>query len=94
MKGAPLSVAESGGAATAARPRDGLSRYPTRTAPAVPGHVHTRLRPSLAASRLPWPTGEGLPASGLDYVKDQVWPSTGSSQAGSQGVVPAELVLR
>jgi hypothetical protein len=55
---------------------------------------HTRLRPSLAASRLPWPTGEGLPASGLAHVRDQVWPSTGSSQEGSQGVVPAELVLR
>jgi integrase len=39
-------------------------------------------RPSLAASRPPWPTGEGLPASGLDHVREL----TGGTQ-------PEDLVL-
>jgi hypothetical protein len=35
-----------------------LSRYPTRTAPAVPGHPHTRARPPAAATNPPrWRAG-------------------------------------
>jgi hypothetical protein len=94
MKGARLAVAESVGAATAAPAGSGLSRYPARTASAVLGHDPTRLQPSPAVTRPPWPTGKVPPASGLDHVRGQGWPSTGSSQAGSQGVAAAETVGR
>ena len=92
MRGARLPVAASGGAATAAPARDELSRYPTRTAPAAPGHVHTHLRPSPAATSPPWPSGKVQPASGLGDVRGDGWPSTGSSPAGSHGMVAAEII--
>jgi hypothetical protein len=92
MKDARLAVAESGEAATAAPSQSGLSRYPTRTAPAVPGHVHTRLRPSPAATSPPWPTGEAPPTSGLDHMRGHVRWSTGNSQAESHGELAAEIV--
>jgi hypothetical protein len=51
MKGIRLAVSESGVAAGAASPAlRRLSRYPTRTAPAVPGHVRSRHRRPPAAS--------------------------------------------
>ena len=76
MRGARLAVAESSGATTAAPPRSGLSRYPTRTAPAVPGHAHTRLRPSPAARSLPGATGEPLARIGVDAVGGRAGPCT------------------
>ena len=45
-----------------------LSRYPTRTAPAVPGHVHTRLWQLAAATTLPWAAEEPLPGNGQEAV--------------------------
>jgi hypothetical protein len=93
MSGPRLAATEPGEAAMVRSPKIfWLSRYPTRTAPAVPGHVDTRLRPFPAATSSAWPTGEVPPASGLDPVRGHVWPSTGSSQAGSRGVVAAETV--
>jgi hypothetical protein len=93
MRGTRLPGTEFGGAAMTTSPTHSwLSRYPPRTAPAVPGHVHTRLRPPPAATGPPWPTDEVLARAGLVHVRGHGWPSTGSSQAGSQGVVAAELV--
>ena len=91
MRNPRLPVTASDGTAMAARPQDGLSRYPTRTAPAVLGHAHTRLPSSAAATRPPWPTGEVSPVYGLDPVRGLGQPSTGSWQTESQGVVTAEL---
>jgi hypothetical protein len=95
MSGSRLAATELGEAAMAPSPTIfRLSRYPTRTAPAIPRHVHTRLRPSPAATGPPWPTGEVPPASGLDHVRGHLWAGTGSSQAGSRGVAAAETVGR
>ena len=75
MKGARLAVTESGEAARAASPtRYRLSRYPTRTAPAVPGHVHTRLRPSPAATSPPSPADALGPRTGPGHLSGCSWP--------------------
>jgi hypothetical protein len=68
MKGIRLAVVKSSGATTAAPPRSGLSRYPTRTAPAVPGHAYTRVRQFPAARSLPGAMGEPLARIGVDAM--------------------------
>jgi hypothetical protein len=88
-----LAVAESGMAAKSAPPaRYGLSRYPTSTAPAVPGHVHTHLRPSPAVTS---PPGELQPRTGVGHVSGH---SPGHAldapQAQSQGAAATEIVGR
>jgi hypothetical protein len=66
MRDARLSETAFGGAAKAASPTlHPLSRYPTRTAPAVRGHVRTRLRPPPAATGPPGPVGEQPSRTGL-----------------------------
>jgi hypothetical protein len=93
MRGAQLTVTKAGGAAGAASATlHLLSRYPTRTAPTVPGHVHTRLRLLSAATSRPGAAGELLPRTGLDQMTGPVWPRVGSPQAASQGVIAAEVV--
>jgi hypothetical protein len=95
MTGARLAATMIGAATEAGAPTQSrLSRYPTRTTPAVPGHDHTRLPPPPAATSPPWPTGEVPRACGLDHPRGHVRPSTGNSQAGSRGVAAAETVLR
>jgi hypothetical protein len=74
MKDTRLAVAKSSGATTAAPPRSGLSRYPTRTAPAVPGHAHTRVRQLPAATSLPGAMGEPLARIGVDAVGGRAGP--------------------
>src|SRR5512132_745273 len=95
MRGDRLAVTESGWAPEPSLPLSlgcRLSRYPTRTAPAVPGHVDTCLRQLPTVTGLPRAARAPLPHTGLDDVSGHVWPSAGSSQAGSQGAVGAEIV--
>src|SRR5215211_4668005 len=68
-----------------------LSRYPTRTAPAVPGQVDTRLQQLWTAPSLPRAAGAPLPCTGLDHVSGHVWPIAGSLQVAPQGPVAAEI---
>jgi hypothetical protein len=75
MNDTRLAVVKSSGATTAAPPRSGLSRYPTRTAPAVPGHAHTRLRQLPAATSLPGAMGEPLARIGVDAMGGRASPS-------------------
>jgi hypothetical protein len=65
-----VGVAVGAGASTPSR----LSRYPTRTATAVPGHVHSRLRRLPAATSLPWALGEPLAQIGVDGVGGRAGP--------------------
>ena len=75
MKGARLAATMVGVAAGAGAPlRSRLSRYPTRTAPAVPGHAHTRLRQLPAATSLPRAAGKPLSRSGGDAVGGRAVP--------------------
>jgi hypothetical protein len=75
MTAAQLVLADAGPAATAAPPtRRRLSRYPTRTAPAVPGHAHTRVRQLPAARTLPGAMGEPLARIGVDAVGGRAGP--------------------
>jgi hypothetical protein len=89
MTGARLAVTMVGVAIGAGAPtRSRLSRYPTRTTPAVPGHVHTRLRQLPAATNLPWAAGEPLPRLGMDAVGGRADPCAGQAaghEVGGQG---------
>ena len=85
MRGARLAMTESGGAARAASPTPSrLSRYPTRTAPAAPDHIHTRLRQLPVTTSLPWAAGEPLPRNRVDAVGGRASPHAG--QAAGQDV--------
>jgi hypothetical protein len=69
MKGAPLLMTVAGVAAQAVSPtRFPLSRYSTRTAPAVPGRLLTHLPQVSAATSLLWAVGEPLPGHGQEAV--------------------------
>jgi hypothetical protein len=75
MKGTRLPVTESGVAARAASPTLGrVSRYPTRTAPAVPGHGYTHLWSSPATTSPPLPAGELRPPTGPGHLSGCAWP--------------------
>jgi hypothetical protein len=50
MRGLGLTVTSGVGARAAAPTRYRLSRYPTRTAPAAPGHIRRRARPPTTAN--------------------------------------------
>jgi len=71
MRAARFAVTANGTALTS---QFRLSRYPTRTAPAVPGHVHTRLWQPAAATTLPWAAGEPLPRTGVAAVGGRAGP--------------------
>ena len=107
MRGARLALTESGMAAKAAsHTLHQLSRYPTRTAPAASGHLHTRARPPAATtdplwwrarptlpSHAPWQTvGELKPAIRLVLQCGQVWLTTQGSACGNPGVAAARIV--
>jgi replicative DNA helicase len=105
MRGARLAVTEAGVVNGAASPTlSRLSRYPTRTAPAVPGHLHTCLRPPAAATKPPcWRTRATLPSSApsqpvsepascLDAQRGQArWTPRGTA-CGIPGVAAARIV--
>jgi hypothetical protein len=74
MKGIRLAVVKSSGATTVAPSRSGLSRYPTRTAPADPGHAYTRVRQLSAVRSLPGAMDELLARIGVDAVGDRAGP--------------------
>jgi hypothetical protein len=107
MRGPWLARTDSGGAAWAASPTvSRLSRYPTRTAPAAPGHLHTRARPPAAATNpprwrarptlpahAPWQTvGELKPTIRLDPQSGRVWLLTRGSACGNPDVAAARIV--
>jgi hypothetical protein len=67
MRGDRLAVTESGIPTRAISPAlSRLSRYPTRTTPAVPDHVDTPLRQLPTARSVPRAAGAPLPRTGLD----------------------------
>jgi hypothetical protein len=75
MKGARLAATMVGVAAGAGAPiQSQPSRYPTTTAPAVPRHVHTRLRQLPAATSLPRAAGKPLSRIGVDAVGGRAGP--------------------
>jgi hypothetical protein len=80
MRGARLAVTEAGGAARANSPTPSrLSRYPTRTAPAVPGYVSTRLQLPPAATSPPVAADELGRRTGPGHLSGYAWPRAGSS---------------
>jgi hypothetical protein len=105
MRGARLAVTEAGVVNGAASPTlSRLSRYPMRTAPAVPGLIHTRLRQPAAATKPPcWRTRATLPSSApsqpvsepascLDAQRGQArWTPRGTA-CGIPGVAAARIV--
>jgi hypothetical protein len=75
MTGARLAVTVVGVAIGAGAPTQSrLSRYPTRTAPAVLVHAHTRLQQLSAATSLLAAAGEPLPRIGVDAVGGRAGP--------------------
>jgi hypothetical protein len=79
-----VGVAVGAGSPTRFRP----SRYPTRTAPAAPDQVRTRLRQLPAATNLPEAAGEPLPRDGVDVVGGRASPHAGRAagqDVGRQG---------
>jgi hypothetical protein len=76
--GARLAVTMVGVAVGAGAPtRSRLSRYPTRTAPAVSGRVLICLRQLPAATSLPGAMGEPLSRVGVDAVGGCAGPCAG-----------------
>jgi hypothetical protein len=107
MRDARLARTDSGVAARAASPElSRLSRYPTRTAPAASGHLHTRAWPPAAAtnppcgrasptlpSHAPWQMVGGLkPTILLEPQSGQAWFTSRGSACGNPSVVAARIV--
>jgi hypothetical protein len=83
MRGARLALTESGWVATAASPiLDRLSRYPTRTASAVPGHIRSRNWGPTAAS--------GPVSCGVDASVDAAPPRYGYPDCSRIGPWPVQ----
>jgi hypothetical protein len=85
MMCARLTLTESGGATRAASPvLDRLSRYPTRTAPAVSGHIRSRSCGSTA--------GSGPVSCGVDASADAAPPRYGYPDCSRIGPWPVQLI--